>query len=133
MTFLPQELIRKKRDGNALTAEEIAFIVQGITTGSMADEQVGAFAMAVFFRKGLVLIRHFRGQSLFGPVLYLCLPVMIYLFWSLLVFGSYRVDFPPILIMAGMLKILDNLRLSQMAAVPLRPAGQVSQWRSPKT
>ncbi len=50
MTFLPQELIRKKRDGNALTAEEIAFIVQGITTGSMADEQVGAFAMAVFFQ-----------------------------------------------------------------------------------
>ncbi len=71
------------------------------------------FAMAVFFRKGLVLIRHFRGQSLFGPVLYLCLPVMIYLFWSLLVFGSYRVDFPPILIMGGMLKMLDNLRMEQ--------------------
>lgn len=90
-------------------------------------------AMVIFFRKGVELIKHFRGQPLFGPVLYLCLPVMIYLFWSLLIFGSYRVDFPPILIMAGMLKMLDNLRLSQMAADPLRPAGQVSQWRSPKT
>jgi hypothetical protein len=70
-------------------------------------------AMVIFFWKGLELIKHFRGQPLFGPVLYLCLPVMIYLFWSLLVFGSYRVDFPPILIMSGALKMLDNLRLTQ--------------------
>jgi hypothetical protein len=73
------------------------------------------FAMVVFFKCGLRLVRHFRGQPLFGPVLFICLPVMIYLFWSLLVFGSYRVDFPPILIMAGMMKMLDNLRLSQLA------------------
>jgi hypothetical protein len=72
-------------------------------------------AMVIFFHKGTVLIRHFRGQPIFGFVLYLCLPVMVYLFWSLLVFGSYRVDYPPILIMAGMLKLLDNLRLSQIA------------------
>jgi hypothetical protein len=71
--------------------------------------------MVIFFRKGGQLIKHFRGQPLFGPVLYLCLPVMIYLFWSLLIFGSYRVDFPPILIMGGMLKMLDNLRLAQIA------------------
>jgi hypothetical protein len=76
------------------------------------------FAMVVFFHKGLVLIRHFRGQALFGQVLYICLPVMIYLFWSLLIFGSYRVDFPPILIMGGMLKMLDNMRLSQIAEQP---------------
>jgi hypothetical protein len=70
-------------------------------------------AMVIFFRKGGTLIKHFRGQPLFGPVLYLCLPVMIYLFWSLLVFGSYRVDYPPFLIMGGMLKMLDNLRMEQ--------------------
>ena len=73
------------------------------------------FAMIVFFRKGVVLIRYFRGDPLFGCVLYLCLPIMLYLFWSLLVFGSYKVDFPPILVMAGMLKMLDNLRLKQLA------------------
>jgi hypothetical protein len=73
------------------------------------------FAMVVFFKCGLRLVRHFRGQPLFGPVLFICLPVMVYLFWSLLIFGSYRVDFPPILIMAGMMKMLDNLRLSQLA------------------
>jgi hypothetical protein len=73
------------------------------------------FALLVFFRRGLVLIRHFRDQPVFGYVLYICLPVMIYLFWSLLVFGGYRSDFIPVLIMGGMLKMLDNLRLSQLA------------------
>jgi hypothetical protein len=77
------------------------------------------FAMLAFFRRGLVLIRHFRDQPIFGYVLYICLPVMIYLFWSLLVFGGYRTDFIPFLIMGGMLKMLDNLRLSQLAEAGL--------------
>lgn len=46
--YLPQELIRKKRDGGALDEAEIGFLVEGIATGTLADEQVGAFAMAVF-------------------------------------------------------------------------------------
>lgn len=79
------------------------------------------FAMIVFFRKGLVLIRYFRRDPLLGCVLYICLPIMLYLFWSLLVFGSYKVDFPPVLVMAGMLKMLDNLRLARIAQARLIP------------
>ncbi|MCB1832998.1 MAG: thymidine phosphorylase, partial [Geminicoccaceae bacterium] len=45
--MLPQELIRKKRDARALTAEEIAFLVHGMTDGSLADSQIGALAMAI--------------------------------------------------------------------------------------
>ena len=48
--MLPQEIIRKKRDGQELTAEEIAFIARGITDYSLSEGQVAAFAMAVFFR-----------------------------------------------------------------------------------
>jgi thymidine phosphorylase len=48
--FLPQEIIRKKRDGKVLSAEEIAFLVAGLTNGTISDSQVAAFAMAVFFR-----------------------------------------------------------------------------------
>ena len=48
--MLPQEIIRKKRDGHALSTEEIAAIVDGITNGSLSEGQVAAFAMAVFFR-----------------------------------------------------------------------------------
>jgi thymidine phosphorylase len=48
--FLPQELIRKKRDGGGLTEAELQFVVHGITDGSLSEGQVAAFAMAVFFR-----------------------------------------------------------------------------------
>ena len=46
--FLPQELIRKKRDGITLSNSEIGFLVGGISDGSLTDAQLGAFAMAVF-------------------------------------------------------------------------------------
>src|SRR5262245_21543104 len=48
--MLPQEIIRKKRDGHELSSEEIAFIARGIHDGSLTEGQVAAFAMAVFFR-----------------------------------------------------------------------------------
>ncbi len=48
--FLPQEIIRRKRDGGVLSADEISFMVRGLTDGSVTEGQVAAFAMAVFFR-----------------------------------------------------------------------------------
>jgi thymidine phosphorylase len=48
--FLPQEIIRKKRDGGTLAKEEIAFLIEGLTDGSVTEGQVAAFAMATFFR-----------------------------------------------------------------------------------
>ena len=48
--MLPQEIIRKKRDGQELSDEAIAFVVRGITDGTLSESQVAAFAMAVFFR-----------------------------------------------------------------------------------
>jgi thymidine phosphorylase len=47
---LPQEVVRAKRDGRALTDAEIAFFVAGITDGTITEGQAAAFAMAVFFR-----------------------------------------------------------------------------------
>jgi len=47
--MLPQEIIRKKRDGGRLSAEEIAFFVDGLTHGTATEGQVAALAMAVFF------------------------------------------------------------------------------------
>jgi thymidine phosphorylase len=48
--LLPQEIIRTKRLGRSLTAEEIGGFVRGLTDGSIVDSQVGAFAMAVLWR-----------------------------------------------------------------------------------
>jgi len=47
---IPQELIRRKRDGGRLEDDELEFIVRGIAGGGLTDGQVAAFAMAVFFR-----------------------------------------------------------------------------------
>jgi thymidine phosphorylase len=46
----PAELIRRKRDGEALSEADCADLVRGIVDGSMGDGQVAAFAMAVYFR-----------------------------------------------------------------------------------
>jgi thymidine phosphorylase len=48
--MLPQEIIRKKRDGRELSSDEIAFIVKGIVDESLSEGQVASFAMSVFFR-----------------------------------------------------------------------------------
>jgi thymidine phosphorylase len=48
--MLPQEIIRAKRDGRALTGAEIDEFIAGLTSGAVGDGQVAAFAMAVFFR-----------------------------------------------------------------------------------
>ncbi|MBP8819722.1 MAG: pyrimidine-nucleoside phosphorylase [Syntrophomonadaceae bacterium] len=45
-----QDLIIKKRDGLELNREEIDFLVQGISDGSIPDYQVSAWAMAVYFQ-----------------------------------------------------------------------------------
>jgi thymidine phosphorylase len=47
---LAAEVIRRKRDGNALSTDELRFLVGGITDGSLSDAQVGALAMALFLR-----------------------------------------------------------------------------------
>ena len=47
---LPQEIIRAKRDGRALSEAEIGEFIAGLTSGAVSEGQAAAFAMAVFFR-----------------------------------------------------------------------------------
>lgn len=44
------DIIVKKRDGQALTREEIGFFIRGFTAGEIADYQAAAWAMAVLWR-----------------------------------------------------------------------------------
>ena len=44
------DLIAKKRDGEALSTEEIQFIIRGYTDGSIPDYQMSALCMAILFR-----------------------------------------------------------------------------------
>ncbi|MEY2580078.1 MAG: hypothetical protein QOI49_2902 [Verrucomicrobiota bacterium] len=43
-------LIEKKREGQELTRDEIQFLIEGFTSGEIADYQMSAWAMAVFFK-----------------------------------------------------------------------------------
>jgi thymidine phosphorylase len=76
------DVIRAKRDGAALSSEEIAYFVRGLADGSIPAEQVSALAMAICLRSmtfeeaaaltkamaasGSVL--QWRGDALGGPV-----------------------------------------------------------------
>ena len=80
--WLPQEAIRRKRDGLPLDRAEIARLIAGLTDGTLAESQAAAFAMAVYLRgmtaeetvaltlamrdSGTVL--HWRALGVAGPV-----------------------------------------------------------------
>lgn len=50
MGWLPQEVIRRKRDGKALSEADIQRFVAGITDFSVSEGQAAAFAMAVLLK-----------------------------------------------------------------------------------
>lgn len=44
------DIIKKKRDGEELTSEEISFFVDGYTNGKIPDYQASALCMAIFYK-----------------------------------------------------------------------------------
>src|SRR5687767_12456092 len=48
--MLPVDLIRRKRDGRALTRQEIEYFVSGVTDGTIPDYQASALLMAIVLR-----------------------------------------------------------------------------------
>jgi thymidine phosphorylase len=81
LAFLPQEIIRAKRDGKALTRAQIAHFITGVSEERITDAQVAAFTMSVFLQGmsadeciALTLAmrdsgRVMRWETLNGPVL----------------------------------------------------------------
>ena len=52
--MLTQEIIRKKRDGQALSRDEIRYFAQGIGNQSISEGQIAAFAMAGYLSSAFV-------------------------------------------------------------------------------
>lgn len=48
--MVPQWIIEKKRDGHALSEEEIRHFIEGYSSGDIPDYQMAALAMAIYFR-----------------------------------------------------------------------------------
>src|SRR5690606_5717427 len=50
LLMIPQEIIRRKRDGEVLQQQEIAAFIDALAKEKISEGQAAAFAMAVFFR-----------------------------------------------------------------------------------
>ncbi|TRB00154.1 MULTISPECIES: thymidine phosphorylase [Rhizobium/Agrobacterium group] len=50
MSLIPQEIIRRKRDGLSLEPQEIGAFIDALSKDGISEGQAAAFAMAVFFR-----------------------------------------------------------------------------------
>ncbi|MDD4735339.1 MAG: thymidine phosphorylase [Kiritimatiellae bacterium] len=48
--MIPQWIIERKRDGHALSEEEIRFFINGFTLGEIPDYQMAAMAMAIYLK-----------------------------------------------------------------------------------
>jgi thymidine phosphorylase len=48
--MIPQEIIRQKRNGGTLSAADIYVFIDALARGELSEGQIGAFAMAVWFR-----------------------------------------------------------------------------------
>ena len=81
--MLPQEIIRKKRDGQVLPDADIRAFIDGVTNGGVSEGQVAAFCMAVLLKKmtmpervaltsamaGSGTVMSWKSENLPGPVL----------------------------------------------------------------
>jgi len=79
------------------------------------------------------LIRYFEGRPGWVALLFLCVPYLIepIQYWWL--FGSYKGNFMPYLLGAGLLKMLDNIRVAELAetratALVEQPAARPGGW-----
>jgi thymidine phosphorylase len=48
--MIPQEIIRRKRDGAVLSDDDIQAFIAALAAGKLSEGQIGAFAMAVWFK-----------------------------------------------------------------------------------
>ena len=89
------------------------FHVEAIRMTGVLGLVCALVALGIFFRSAWQHIRYFKGRPEWGYVLFICVPFLIHPFYLMLVFGDYRFGFPDIMIMAGVLKILDNIRRAE--------------------
>lgn len=97
------------------------FHVETIRCTGIFGLALALIGMGIFFRTALRMINYYRGRPEWMYVLYLCIPFLIHPFYKMLIWGAYRADFPLVLVGAGMLKVLDNIRFMEASAAP---AGQ---------
>lgn len=92
------------------------FHVETIRCTGVIGLLLALISMGMFLRTAWTLINYYRGRPEWMYVLYLCVPFLVHPFYKMLVWGAYRGDFPLVLVAAGMLKVLDNIRFMEQIA-----------------
>ncbi len=75
-------------------------------------------ALIVFARHAWRAIQVYRNTNLWGYVIFIGMPFLIYPFWYWFIFGSYRADFPQLLAMAAMIKTIMHLSRGETTQTP---------------
>lgn len=91
------------------------FHVEAIRFTGAVGLACALIAMGIWLGYAFRLIKYYKGRPEWGYVIFVCLPFLIHPFYYMLVFGAYRSGFPDLLVASGLLKILDNIRVREMA------------------
>ena len=105
------------------------FHVETIRFTGIAGLAAATMALLAFAFAAWRAIDAFRGSPMWGMVLFICMPYLIYPLYYWLIFGSYRSGYPELIALAGMIKLLN--RAIAVPATAVDPAALPSHQRSP--
>ena len=76
---------------------------------------IGVILLIGFANSAWKGMKHFRNTEYFGYICYICIPIFIQPFFHLFIFGSYRSTFIELIAMAGIVRLIDNIRINELA------------------
>jgi hypothetical protein len=84
---------------------------------------IGVFLLFGFAGSAWKGMKHYRGTEYFGYICYICIPILIEPFFHIFVFGSYKSSFIQLIAMAGIVRLIDNIRANELAMLPVQETG----------
>jgi hypothetical protein len=88
---------------------------------------VGLILLFAFAYYAWMAIRHYQGSEYFSFVVFICMPFLIEPFFHIVVFGSYKSTFIELISAAGILRLLDNIRVKELAEARATAAVSVNE------
>ena len=76
---------------------------------------IGLILLFGFAKSAWKGMKHYRGTDYFGCVCFICIPIFIEPFFHLFIFGSYKSTFVELIAMAGIVRLIDNIRINELA------------------
>jgi hypothetical protein len=117
------QLYKTWTDAALETGAYHGFHVEAIRNTGALGLLFATIALFVFMAFAWRAIQKTRNQPYWGMVLFICMPYLIHPFWYWLVFASYKAEFPSLIALAGMIKLLHLLILKESN---LAPAAQLA-------